>query len=80
MHDHQALSRPVLKMLGPHRAAAVGRPVAWCHVDVHRPQAPRAVITVAAIGDRPYCDAATRAGEFLILGGPADGSASRLKK
>jgi len=38
------------------------------------------MIAVTAVGERRHYSTAVRADKALILGSPADGSASRLKK
>jgi hypothetical protein len=80
VNDHQALARAGVNPLGPHRRAAAGRPVAGNDVDVPGPQAARTVVAVTPVRQRHHLGAAGRAREALILGSPADGSASGSKK
>jgi hypothetical protein len=76
VHEHQALARAVLGPLRPHERTAVGRPVAGDIVNVPGPQALRAVIAITPVRQRYHLGTAVLAGEALILGSPADGSAS----
>jgi hypothetical protein len=80
VNDHQPFAGPVVHSLRPHQAEAVRCAIPGLEVDMLRPQAHRTMIAVTAVGQR--CDrcAAVVADEALILGTPADGSASRLKK
>jgi hypothetical protein len=80
VHDYQPLARAVLEVIGPHEPVATGRTISRSDIDVLRPQARRTVVAVAAVGERRDRVAAVLAREALILGGPADGSASGLKK
>ncbi len=78
--QHEPFAAAVLDALGAHHAAAGRGPVAGVDVDVLGAQARRAVVAVAPVAER--CDARTAvlACEALVLGGPADGSASGSKK
>jgi hypothetical protein len=78
--QHEPLAAAVLDTLGAHQAAAGRGPVAGTDIDVLGAQARRAVVAVAPVAER--CDARTAvlAREALVLGGPADGSASGSKK
>jgi hypothetical protein len=80
LNDHQPFARPVAYPLGSHQAGTVSGPISWMDVDVLRPQAVRTVISVAAVRQRGNGSPAVLARETLVLGGSADGSASRLKK
>jgi hypothetical protein len=80
VNDHQSFAGPVVHALRTHQATAIRSAILWPDIDVLRPQARRAVIAVTAISQRRHYSAAVLADEGLILGRPADGSASRLKK
>jgi len=78
--QHEPPAPAMLDALGAHQSAAGRGPVAGVDVDVLGAQARRTVVAVAAAAER--CDARTAvlACEALVLGGPADGSASGSKK
>jgi hypothetical protein len=80
VNDHQPFARPLVHSVRAHQTMAIRSSIAWPDVDVHRPQAQRAMIAVTAVGQRRHHGTAVRADKALILGSPADGSASRLKK
>nr|BFE30977.1 hypothetical protein GCM10010200_032280 [Actinomadura rugatobispora] len=76
----EPLTAAVLDTLGAHHSAAARSPVTGNDVDVLGPQARRAVVAVAPTAERYDARTAVLARETLVLGGPADGSASRSKK
>jgi hypothetical protein len=78
--QHKPLAAAVLGTLGAHQAAAGRGPVARADIDVLGAQARRAVVAVAPVAERRDARTAVLACEALVLGGPADGSASRSKK
>jgi hypothetical protein len=78
--EHEPLAPAVLDPLREHQAAAGRGPVAGVDVDVLGAQARRAVVAVAPVAKRYDARTAVLAGEALVLGSPADGSASRSKK
>jgi hypothetical protein len=79
--DHrQALAAAMVDPLRLHQSAAVRRAIAGLDVEMPRPQARGAVVAITAVGQRQYRDAAPCTAEALILGSPADGSASGLKR
>jgi hypothetical protein len=80
MYQHEPLAATVLDALGTHQAATAGGPVAGVNVDVLGVQARRAVVAVAPVAERHDPLTAVLADETLVLGGPADGSASGSKK
>ena len=80
MNDRQPVAPALLEPQRAHQSAAAGRAVAWLDVEMTRPQAGRAVIAVAPVAHRRDRSPAVAAREAPILGRPADGSASGLKK
>ena len=80
VNDYQPFAWPVVYQLRPHQAETTRCAVSWLDVDMLGPQAHWTVIAVAAIRQRHNGNPAILTRETLILDGPADGSASRLKK
>jgi hypothetical protein len=80
VNDHQSFAGSVIHSLRTHEAMALRCSITWRDVHVPGPQAQRTVIAVTAVRQRHYRSAAVLADESPILGRPADGSASRLKK
>jgi hypothetical protein len=80
MDHHQPLARSLVDGLRPHQTRAARGAIAGCQVDVLGPQARRAVVSVIPVAQRRYLRTAVLTRKTLILGGPADGSASGLKK
>ena len=78
--QHEPLAAAVLDAVGAHHAPAGRGPVAGVDVDVLGAQARRAVVAVAPVAQRCHARTAVLACKALVLGGPADGSASRSKK
>jgi hypothetical protein len=79
MDDHDSFAAAVLDLYRPHQTSASCGAIAGFDVDVLGPQASRAVVAVAPVGQR-HDRAAVLTYEALILGVPADGSASGSKK
>ena len=80
MNDHQPFAWPVVHSVRAHKAMAIRCTIPWPDIDVLGPQAQRTMIAVTAVGQRHHFSTAVLADKALILGSPADGSASRLKK
>jgi len=78
--QHEPFAAAVLDTHGPHQAAAGRGPVAGADIDVLGAQARRAVVAVTPVAERCDPRTAVLACEALVLGGPADGSASGSKK
>jgi hypothetical protein len=78
--QHETFAAAVLDALGSHHAVAGRGPVTGVDVDVLGAQARRAVVAVAPVAERGDARTAVLACEALVLGGPADGSASGSKK
>jgi hypothetical protein len=73
--DDQPFAAPLFYAMGPHRSLAARRAVSGVDVDVLGPQARRAVVAVAPVGQRCHGGSTVFADEALVLGGSADGSA-----
>jgi hypothetical protein len=80
VNHHEPSAAAVLDAFGAHQTATGRGPVAGFDVDVIGAQARRAVGAVAPVAQRCDARAAVLACEALVLGGPADGSASGSKK
>jgi hypothetical protein len=78
--DRESLAAALLHAFGPHESMTHGSPVTGLNVDVLGPQAHGTVVPVTAVGQRRDIRAAILASEALILGGPADGSASGIEE
>jgi hypothetical protein len=78
--DHESLAAAPFHAFGPHESMAHGGPVAGLDVDVLGPQAHGTVVPIASVGKWRDIRAAILASEALVLGGPADGSASGIEE
>ena len=79
MHDHVSLGRMVVERYRRHQTVARIRAVAGQDVDMEREQAVRAVVAVAAAGERRDGHAAVGTDERRVLGGSGDGRSSRVE-
>ena len=80
VEDYQAFARAGLDAFGPHHPSAPCRTVAGFDIHVLGPQASRAMVAVAPVAQRRHGCMAVFTRKSLVLGGPADDSASRSKK
>lgn len=80
VNDDQPFARPMVYPFRSHHSQTARCPISRLDVDVLGPQARGTVIPVAAVRQRDSGTAAILACEALILGRPADGAASGLKK
>jgi hypothetical protein len=78
--DHESLTAALFHGFGSHESTAHGGAVAGLDVDVLGPQARGTVVPVTTVGQRRDIRAAILASEALVLGGPADGSASGIEE
>lgn len=78
--EHETFATAMFDMLGTHHPLAGRGPVAGVDVEMLGAQARRAVVPIAPIAQRDNARPAVLAGEALVLGGSADGSASGSKK
>lgn len=78
--EHETFATAMFDMLGTHHPLACRGPVAGVDVEMLGAQARRAVVPIAPIAQRDNARPAVLAGEALVLGGSADGSASGSKK